>query len=258
MPQARDEPRLTSTQTAQSATSELFFANVGHEVPTTLIASPVTSTLAPASALGLIEGICNGTASASRFVGGPLADDVERRRRLTVGGYTAVLSSPIGTCRRTALFAQSRTGEECAQHRRSNNHPSGDALLGAVPAAEVCRFAQVEGCRVDRVMRLVARGRGGTARRDRMTAEYACEGRREELHRSAGYLEVNAEDSGRGRATDRATLGTLDLEDHVGRESTAGLSHYGTFASTELRTGRRESAAGKTSWDGGSGQGGAR
>ncbi|GGM90478.1 hypothetical protein GCM10011609_29350 [Lentzea pudingi] len=91
--------------------------------------NPVTGILAPAAALGLIEGICNGLAGASRFVGAPLANDVGRRR-LTVSGYTAtaVLSSLTGTCRRTALFAQSYMGKEDAQNRRSNNHPSGDAL----------------------------------------------------------------------------------------------------------------------------------
>jgi hypothetical protein len=77
-----------------------LLADVGHEVPTALLASLVTGTLgAPASALGLIEGISDGLAGASRFLGGPLADDPQRRRRVAVGGYTAtaVLSSLIGT-----------------------------------------------------------------------------------------------------------------------------------------------------------------
>lgn len=76
-----------------------FLADVGHEVPTSLMASFVTSTLgAPAAALGVIEGISEGLAGAGRFVGGALADDPRRRRTVAVGGYsaTAVLSALIG------------------------------------------------------------------------------------------------------------------------------------------------------------------
>lgn len=79
--------------------SASFLADVGHEVPTALLPSFVTSTLgAPAAALGLIEGISEGLAGAGRFVGGALADDPHRRRAVAVGGYTttALLSSLIG------------------------------------------------------------------------------------------------------------------------------------------------------------------
>ena len=62
-----------------------FLADVGHEVPTSLMASFVTATLgAPAAALGLIEGISEGLAGAGRFVGGALADDPKRRRAVAV------------------------------------------------------------------------------------------------------------------------------------------------------------------------------
>ena len=76
-----------------------FLSDVGHEVPTALLPSFLTSTLkAPASALGLIEGISDAVAGIARFGGGALADDPSRRRRVAVGGYatTAVLSSAIG------------------------------------------------------------------------------------------------------------------------------------------------------------------
>jgi Phage integrase, N-terminal SAM-like domain len=65
------------------AASARFLADVGHEIPTALTASLVATTLgAPASALGLIEGISDGLAGAGRFLDGPLADDPHRRRRL--------------------------------------------------------------------------------------------------------------------------------------------------------------------------------
>ena len=76
-----------------------LLADLGHEVPTALLPSFLTSTLgAPAAALGLIEGVADGLAGAARFAGGALADDPHRRRAAAVGGYTAtaVLSGLIG------------------------------------------------------------------------------------------------------------------------------------------------------------------
>ena len=72
-----------------------LLSDAGHEVPTSLLPAFLTSTLgAPASALGLIEGISDGLAGAARLGGGALADDPLRRRATAVGGYasTAVLS----------------------------------------------------------------------------------------------------------------------------------------------------------------------
>jgi hypothetical protein len=77
-----------------------LLSDLGHEVPTALPPSLLASTLgAPASALGLIEGVADGLAGAARLGGGALADDPERRRATAVGGYatTEVLSGLIGT-----------------------------------------------------------------------------------------------------------------------------------------------------------------
>ena len=58
------------------------FADLGHEVPTSLLPTFLTRTLgAPAAALGLIEGVADGFAGAARLAGGALADDPPRRRR---------------------------------------------------------------------------------------------------------------------------------------------------------------------------------
>ena len=76
-----------------------FLSDSGHEIPTSLLPSFLTVTLgAPASALGLIEGIADGAAGFAKLAGGALADDPGRRRRIAVGGYavTAVLSSAVG------------------------------------------------------------------------------------------------------------------------------------------------------------------
>jgi MFS family permease len=74
-------------------------SDAGHEVPTSLLPSFLTSTLgAPPAALGLIEGISDALAGLAKLGGGALADDPDRRVRSAVGGYTAtaVFSSAIG------------------------------------------------------------------------------------------------------------------------------------------------------------------
>ncbi len=113
-----------------------FLADVGHEIPTSLMASFVTSTLgAPAAALGLIEGIAEGLAGAGRFVGGALADDPRRRRAVAVGGYstTAVLSALIGVTTSVVQAGVLRGGAWAARGLRV---PARNALLAdVVPAA---------------------------------------------------------------------------------------------------------------------------
>lgn len=96
-PVERSERWLTPGVKGIGAASLL--ADLGHEIPTALLPSFLTSTLgAPAAALGAIEGISDGLAGAARLAGGALADDPARRRTTAVGGYTttAVLSGLIG------------------------------------------------------------------------------------------------------------------------------------------------------------------
>ncbi len=113
-----------------------FLADVGHEVPTALMAGFVTTTLgAPAAALGAIEGISDGLAGAGRFVGGALADDPGRRRTVAVGGYatTAVLSGLIGV---TTSTVQAGVLRGAAWAARGLRVPARNALLAdLVPAA---------------------------------------------------------------------------------------------------------------------------
>jgi MFS family permease len=112
-----------------------FLADVGHEVPTALLPSFVTSTLgAPAAALGLIEGISDGLAGAGRFVGGALADDPARRRAVAVGGYTttAVLSALIGVAGNVVQVGVLRGASWAARGLRV---PARNALLADVVPA---------------------------------------------------------------------------------------------------------------------------
>ena len=114
-----------------------FLSDVGHEVPTALLPSFLTSVLgAPASALGLIEGISDAAAGVTRFGGGALADDPGRRRRIAVGGYasTAVLSSAIG-----AAVAPWQAGvfRAAAWTARGLRVPARNALLADIVPAQV-------------------------------------------------------------------------------------------------------------------------
>jgi MFS family permease len=117
-----------------------FLADLGHEVPSALLPSLLTSTLgAPASALGLIEGLSDGLAGAARFVGGPLADDPHRRRSAAVAGYasTAVLSGLVGVATSVWQVGLLRAGAWAARGLRV---PSRNALLAdVVPAASYGR-----------------------------------------------------------------------------------------------------------------------
>jgi MFS family permease len=113
-----------------------LLADVGHEIPTALLPSLLTSTLgAPASALGLIEGVSDGLAGAARLGGGALADDPHRRRTAAVGGYTttAVLSGVIGVATSVWQVGVLRAGAWAARGLRV---PSRNALLADVVPAE--------------------------------------------------------------------------------------------------------------------------
>lgn len=113
-----------------------LLADLGHEVPTALLPSFLTATLgAPASALGLIEGLSDGLAGAARFAGGPLADDPDRRRSTAVGGYTAtaVLSGLVGVATSAWQVGVFRAGAWAARGLRV---PARNALLADVVPAE--------------------------------------------------------------------------------------------------------------------------
>lgn len=109
-----------------------FLADVGHEIPTALLPSLLTSTLgAPASVLGLIEGVSNGLAGAARLGGGALADDPHRRRAVAIGGYTttAVLAAGTGVATSVWQVGLLRAGAWTARGLRV---PARNALLADV------------------------------------------------------------------------------------------------------------------------------
>jgi MFS family permease len=131
--QPPDEPWLTPGVRGIGAASLL--ADVGHEIPTSLLPSLLTGTLgAPAAALGVIEGVADGLAGAARFGGGALADDPQRRRAIAIGGYgsTAVLSGLIGVATSVWQVAILRSSAWAARGLRV---PARNALLADVVPA---------------------------------------------------------------------------------------------------------------------------
>lgn len=109
-----------------------FFADVGHEIPTSLLPSLLTSTLgASASVLGLIEGLSDGLAGVARVGGGAIADDPQRRRALAVGGYTTTAVLAAGTGLATSVWQVGflRAGAWTARGLRV---PARNALLADV------------------------------------------------------------------------------------------------------------------------------
>ncbi|HUR84441.1 MAG TPA: MFS transporter [Solirubrobacteraceae bacterium] len=129
------DPWLTPGVRGIGAASLL--ADMGHEIPTALLPSLVTTTLgAPAAALGIIEGVSDGLAGAARFGGGALADDPHRRRATAVGGYasTAVLGGLIGVASSAVQVGALRAASWTARGLRV---PARNALLADVVPGEV-------------------------------------------------------------------------------------------------------------------------
>lgn len=129
---AEQQPDAWLTPGVAGIGTASLLADVGHEIPTALLPSLLTSTLgAPASALGAIEGISDALAGLARFAGGALADQPDRRRAIAVGGYTttAVLSAGIGAATATWHVALLRAGAWTARGLRG---PARNALLADV------------------------------------------------------------------------------------------------------------------------------
>ena len=133
IPKSRDAERWLNRGVGAIGSASLL-SDLGHEVPSALLPSLLTSTLgAPAAALGLIEGVADGLAGAAKLAGGALADDPARRRATAVGGYTAtaVLSAAIGLAGAAWQVGVLRSGAWIARGLRG---PSRNALLADVVA----------------------------------------------------------------------------------------------------------------------------
>ncbi|MET7293114.1 MFS transporter [Streptomyces griseoloalbus] len=114
--------------------SASLLADAGHEIPTALLPSLLTSLGAPAAALGTIEGISDALAGAARFGGGVLADDPSRRRKVAVGGYTATAVLGAATAGASTVW-QVGLLRAAAWTARGLRVPSRNALLADIVPA---------------------------------------------------------------------------------------------------------------------------
>jgi MFS family permease len=137
------EPRPWFTPGVRGIGLASLLADVGHEIPTALLPSFLTSVLmAPVAALGLIEGIADALSGITKVIGGALADDPHRRRSIAVGGYTltAILSAAIGLAGAVWQVVLLRAGSWAA---RGIRQPSRNALLA--DSVDVSAFGRAYG-----------------------------------------------------------------------------------------------------------------
>ncbi|MGH3636841.1 MAG: MFS transporter [Mycobacterium sp.] len=109
-----------------------FFSDTGHEVTTSVLPTFLTGTLgASAAALGIIDGISDALIGVMKLIGGPLANDPDRRGPTASGGYlgTALATGAIGAA---ATVWQAGVLRAIAWLSRGLRSPARDALLASL------------------------------------------------------------------------------------------------------------------------------
>jgi MFS family permease len=130
------ERRGWLTRGVRSVGLASFFSDSGHEIATAVLPTFVVSTLrGSAGVLGLIEGISDALIGVAKLIGGPLANDPARRRKLATGGYlvTAAATGAIGFAGAVWQAAALRATAWSARGIRS---PSRDAMLATLATPE--------------------------------------------------------------------------------------------------------------------------
>ncbi|MFF9564762.1 MFS transporter [Leifsonia sp. NPDC014704] len=128
----KDEDAKWLTPGVASIGAASFFSDAGHEIATSVMPAFLTSVLGGSAAtLGLIEGISDALTGTMKVIGGPLANDPARRRKLATGGYivTAAATAAFGFA--TAVW-QVGVLRALAWAARGVRSPARDALLGSL------------------------------------------------------------------------------------------------------------------------------
>jgi MFS family permease len=122
-----------------------MFSDLGHEMTTSILPTFVTATLhSGPGALGVIEGIADALVGVAKLVGGPIAVDPDRRRKLVTGGYisTALATGAIGL---TVAIWQVAVLRAMAWFSRGLRSPARDAMLySLVPTGAYGRASGLE------------------------------------------------------------------------------------------------------------------
>ncbi|QLL05349.1 MFS transporter [Mycobacterium vicinigordonae] len=109
-----------------------FFSDTGHEITTSLLPAFLTGTLgASAAALGVIDGISDALVGVMKLVGGPMANDPDKRGKVASGGYlgTALATGAIGAAITVWQVGVLRAVAWLSRGLRS---PARDALLASL------------------------------------------------------------------------------------------------------------------------------
>lgn len=129
-PEVRNEQWLTPGVVSVGAAS--FFSDSGHEIATSVLPAFLTSVLhGSAASLGLIDGVSDALTGVAKVIGGPLANDPDRRRSMATGGYlaTAIATAAIGLA--TTVW-QVGILRAIAWASRGLRSPARDALLSSI------------------------------------------------------------------------------------------------------------------------------
>jgi MFS family permease len=109
-----------------------LLSDAGYEATTSVLPTFLTGTLgASAAALGVVEGISDALVGVMKLIGGPLANNPDRRGRIAAGGYlgTALATGAIGV---TVTVWQAGAFRALAWMSRGVRSPSRDALLASL------------------------------------------------------------------------------------------------------------------------------
>jgi MFS family permease len=109
-----------------------LLSDAGYEATTSMLPTFLSGTLgASAAALGVVEGISDALVGVMKLVGGPLANNPDRRGRIASGGYlgTALATGAIGA---TVTVWQAGFFRALAWMSRGLRSPSRDALLASL------------------------------------------------------------------------------------------------------------------------------
>ena len=131
-----DQQRSWLTRGVASVGLASFFSDSGHEIATAVLPTFVVSVLrGSAGVLGLIEGLSDALTGIAKLIGGPLANDTERRRRMATGGYlvTAAATGAIGLAVTVWQVALLRATAWTARGIRT---PARDTLLASLATPE--------------------------------------------------------------------------------------------------------------------------
>lgn len=134
-PEFADESQTWLTPGVGAVGAASFFSDTGHEITTSVLPMFLTGTLgASAAALGVIDGISDALIGVMKLVGGPLANDPNRRGRISAGGYlgTALATGAIGAA---VSVWQAGALRAVAWLSRGVRSPARDALLASLSPA---------------------------------------------------------------------------------------------------------------------------